>query len=147
LVNNGWRLPFQDIAGELVVNILELVDGLDIGQLNILVNVEELAMWPEFIAVSARLPMPGKVIMFQEKIYCPIALLLPELKPNSISSAQWLTVLPAILPMRMLAVSAIQPNTFFKFYDSNKFTFFEKTQFFTENVFVKIYRLTNYTKF
>jgi hypothetical protein len=40
LVAGGWWLPFQDIAGKLVVNILELVDGLDVGQLNILVNVK-----------------------------------------------------------------------------------------------------------
>ena len=33
-------MPFQYIAGELVVNILQLVDGLDVGQLNILVNVK-----------------------------------------------------------------------------------------------------------
>ena len=33
-------MPFQYIAGELVVNILQLVDGLDVGQLYILVNVK-----------------------------------------------------------------------------------------------------------
>jgi hypothetical protein len=31
-------------------------------------NVKALAMWLEFIAVSARLPMLGKDIIFQEKI-------------------------------------------------------------------------------
>jgi hypothetical protein len=40
IVAGGWRMPFQYIAGELVVNILELMDGLDVGQLNILVNVK-----------------------------------------------------------------------------------------------------------
>ena len=39
-VAGGWWLLFQDIAGMLVVNILKLVDGLDVGQLNILVNVK-----------------------------------------------------------------------------------------------------------
>jgi hypothetical protein len=39
-VSGGWRLPFQDIAGKLVVNILQLMDGLDVRQLNILVNVK-----------------------------------------------------------------------------------------------------------
>jgi hypothetical protein len=38
-VAGGWRLPFQHIAGKLVVNILKLEDGLDVGQLDILVNV------------------------------------------------------------------------------------------------------------
>jgi hypothetical protein len=38
LVADGWRLAFQHIAGELVVNILQLVDGLDVGKLKILVN-------------------------------------------------------------------------------------------------------------
>ena len=33
-------MPFQYIAGELVINILKLMDGLDVGQLNILVNVK-----------------------------------------------------------------------------------------------------------
>ena len=33
-------MTFQHIAGELVVNILQLVDGLDVWQLNILVNVK-----------------------------------------------------------------------------------------------------------
>jgi hypothetical protein len=31
-------------------------------------NVKALAMWPEFMASSARLPMPGKAIMFQVKL-------------------------------------------------------------------------------
>ncbi len=39
-VTGGWRLALQDVAGELVVNILKLVDGLDVGQLQILVNVK-----------------------------------------------------------------------------------------------------------
>jgi len=39
-VSAGWRLAFQDVAGELVVNILELMDGLNVRQLNILVNVK-----------------------------------------------------------------------------------------------------------
>ncbi len=39
-VAGGWWLAFQDVAGKLVVNILQLVDGLDVGQLNILVNVK-----------------------------------------------------------------------------------------------------------
>jgi hypothetical protein len=39
-VPGGWRLAFQDIAGELVINILQLVDGLDVWQLYILVNVK-----------------------------------------------------------------------------------------------------------
>ena len=39
-VAGGWRLPFQYIAGKLVVNILKLMDGLDMGQLYILVNVK-----------------------------------------------------------------------------------------------------------
>jgi hypothetical protein len=64
-VAGGWRLPFQHIAGKLVVNILKLEDGLDVWQLNILVKVEELAMWPAFFAVAARLPMPGKGKMVQ----------------------------------------------------------------------------------
>jgi hypothetical protein len=36
------------------------MDGLNVGQLNILVKVEELAMWTAFFAVAARLPMLGK---------------------------------------------------------------------------------------
>ena len=39
-VTGGWRLPFQYITGELVENILKLMDGLDVGQLNILVNLK-----------------------------------------------------------------------------------------------------------
>jgi hypothetical protein len=39
-VAGGWRLPFQDIARKLVINILQLMDGLDVWQLNILVNVK-----------------------------------------------------------------------------------------------------------
>jgi hypothetical protein len=39
-VSGGWRLPFQHIVGKLVVNNLELADGLDVGQLNILINVK-----------------------------------------------------------------------------------------------------------
>jgi hypothetical protein len=39
-VAGGWRLAFQYITGKLVVNILKLMDGLDVGQLNILVNVK-----------------------------------------------------------------------------------------------------------
>jgi hypothetical protein len=39
-VAGGWRLPFQYITGELVENILKLMDGLDVGQLNILVNLK-----------------------------------------------------------------------------------------------------------
>jgi hypothetical protein len=50
-------------------------------------DVKALAMWLEFIAVSARLLMPGKVKMFQVKIYCKIVFLLPELQPNSIAPA------------------------------------------------------------
>jgi hypothetical protein len=42
-----------------------------------------------FIALSARLPMPDKDIMFLVKIYCPINFLPPEPQPNSITSAQW----------------------------------------------------------
>jgi hypothetical protein len=42
LVAGGRRLPFQYIAGKLVVNILKLVDGLDVGQFQILVNVKAL---------------------------------------------------------------------------------------------------------
>jgi hypothetical protein len=33
-------LALQYIAGKLVVNILELMDGLDVGQLQVLVNVK-----------------------------------------------------------------------------------------------------------
>ena len=33
-------MAFQDVAGELVINILELMDGLDVGQLQVLVNVK-----------------------------------------------------------------------------------------------------------
>ena len=40
LVAGGWWLAFQHIAGKLIVNILELMDGLDVWQLNILVNVK-----------------------------------------------------------------------------------------------------------
>jgi hypothetical protein len=39
-VAGGWWLALQDIAGKLVINILELVDGLVVWQLNILVNVK-----------------------------------------------------------------------------------------------------------
>jgi hypothetical protein len=39
-VAGGWRLAFQYITGELVENILKLMDGLDVGQLNILVNLK-----------------------------------------------------------------------------------------------------------
>jgi hypothetical protein len=39
-VAGGWRLTFQYITGKLVVNILKLMDGLDVGQLQILVNVK-----------------------------------------------------------------------------------------------------------
>ena len=40
LVAGGWRLPLQYIAGELVVNILQLMDCLYVGQFQILVNVK-----------------------------------------------------------------------------------------------------------
>jgi hypothetical protein len=63
-------------------------------------------MWPEFIVRQARLPMPNKDIKFQVKIYWPIDFLLLEQMPNSNSSAQWLNVQPAILPMRMLAAGS-----------------------------------------
>jgi len=46
-------------------------------------------MWLEFMAMSARLPMPGKGKMFQVKIYCPFNFLPPEPQPNSIPSAEW----------------------------------------------------------
>jgi hypothetical protein len=39
-VAGEWRLAYQHITGKLVVNILQLMDGLDAGQLNILVNVK-----------------------------------------------------------------------------------------------------------
>ena len=39
-VAGGWRLALQDISCKLVVNILQLMDGLDVGQLNILVNLK-----------------------------------------------------------------------------------------------------------
>jgi hypothetical protein len=52
-------------------------------------NVKALAMWLEFIAVSARLPMPGKGKMFQVKCKCPIVFLPAEPQLNSITSAQW----------------------------------------------------------
>lgn len=39
-VAGGWRLAFQDIPGKLVVNILKLMDGLDVWQLQVLVNVK-----------------------------------------------------------------------------------------------------------
>jgi hypothetical protein len=51
-------------------------------------NVKALAMWPEFMASSARLPMPDKGRMFQVKIYCSIDFRLLEPLPNSIPSAQ-----------------------------------------------------------
>jgi hypothetical protein len=35
-------------------------------------NVKALAMWAEFIASSAWLPMPDKDRIFQVKIYSPI---------------------------------------------------------------------------
>jgi hypothetical protein len=35
------------------------MNGLNVGQLDILVKVEELAMWTAFFAVAARLPMLG----------------------------------------------------------------------------------------
>jgi hypothetical protein len=59
-------------------------------------NVKALAMWPEFIASSAWLPMLGKGKMFQIKIYCPIYFRPLELMPNSIPSAEWLPIKPAI---------------------------------------------------
>ena len=40
VVAGGWRLPFQDVAGKLVVNILKLMDGLYMGKLKILVDVK-----------------------------------------------------------------------------------------------------------
>ena len=46
-------------------------------------------MWPELIASSARLPMPGKDKILQIKIYCPIDFRPLEPQPNSITSAQW----------------------------------------------------------
>jgi hypothetical protein len=46
-------------------------------------------MWLELMAVSARLPMLGKDKMFQTMFKCHIEFLLPELQPNSITSAQW----------------------------------------------------------
>jgi uncharacterized membrane protein YccF (DUF307 family) len=63
-VAGGWWLPFQHITSELVVNILQLMNGLDVWQLNILVKVEELAMWTAFFAVAARLPASGRGRMF-----------------------------------------------------------------------------------
>jgi len=39
-VAGGWGLALQDIAGELVVNILKLMDGLDVWHLQFLVNVK-----------------------------------------------------------------------------------------------------------
>jgi hypothetical protein len=53
-------------------------------------------MWAEFIVPHARLPVPGKVKKFYVKIYCPIDFRPLELKPNSIPSAQWMPVMPAI---------------------------------------------------
>jgi hypothetical protein len=58
-------------------------------------NVKAL-MWPEFMASAARLLMPDKGIIFQVKIYCLMDFRPPEPLPNSIPSAQWLDVLPAI---------------------------------------------------
>jgi hypothetical protein len=58
--------------------------------------------WPEFMASSARLPMPDKGILFQLKICCSIYFLLLKQMPNSNTSAQWLPIQPAILPMLML---------------------------------------------
>ena len=37
---DGWRPPFQDVADKFVVNIMQLMDGLDVRQFNILVNVK-----------------------------------------------------------------------------------------------------------
>jgi DNA-binding protein Fis len=42
LVAGGWRLPFQDIPGKLVVNVLQMMDGLDVWQLYNLVNEQVL---------------------------------------------------------------------------------------------------------
>jgi hypothetical protein len=54
---------------------------------NIAHNVKALAMWLEFMAVSARLPMPVKGKIFQVKYKCPILFFPPEPQPNSIPSA------------------------------------------------------------
>jgi hypothetical protein len=53
-VSGGWRLPFQHIVGELVVNILELVDGLDVGKLKILVNGLRLCKEADFGAQNCQ---------------------------------------------------------------------------------------------
>jgi hypothetical protein len=63
-------------------------------------------MWLEFIAVSAWLPMPDKDKKFQLRIYCLIDFRPLEPLLNSISSAPFIRVKPAILPMRMLAVGS-----------------------------------------
>jgi hypothetical protein len=52
-------------------------------------NAKALAMWLEFIALSARLPMPGKGKMFRVKYKCLIAFLPTEPQPNRTTSAQW----------------------------------------------------------
>ncbi len=61
-------MPFQHIAGELVVNILELMDGLDVGQLYILVNVKgdgSVLLWVqvEVYAGSVFLEMANRFIV------------------------------------------------------------------------------------
>jgi hypothetical protein len=67
VAGGGW-LAFQDIAGKLVVNILELVDGLDVGQLNILVNVKgngSVLLWIkiEVNAGSVLLEVPYRFVI------------------------------------------------------------------------------------
>jgi len=61
-------LALQDIAGKLVVNILELMDGLDVGQLNILVNVKgdgTILLWVqvEVNAGGVFLEVPNRFIV------------------------------------------------------------------------------------
>jgi hypothetical protein len=59
-------------------------------------NEEALAMRPEFMASSARLPMPDKGKKFQLIIYCSTEFRPLEQQPNSIATAQWLTIKLAI---------------------------------------------------
>jgi hypothetical protein len=71
VVAGGWRLAFEHIAGKLIINILELVDGLDMWQLSILVNVKRdgsvlLRVKVEVNAGSVFLEMPYRFIVGYE---------------------------------------------------------------------------------
>ena len=71
-------------------------------------NVKALAMWLEFIACQARLPMPDKSKKFS--FCCPIALILLELKPN-------ISIRPMVARTGGHIADAMLPAVFFDMFE------------------------------